>query len=127
MRMKLSRERGDSPRAARGAAENLGERFGDPGGPDPGEATSSAASASSMRERAAQELNPEMGHLGAEDPSTAFSAAPLGPGYAPGGRSAPGHRVDHDGRQEHKAGHDVLPLHGGDPLQVQAVVDGGDD
>ena len=26
--------------------ENLGERFGDPGGPDPGEATSSGASAS---------------------------------------------------------------------------------
>jgi len=32
-----------------------------------------------MRERAAQELNPEMGRMGAEDPSTAFSAAPLGP------------------------------------------------
>jgi hypothetical protein len=31
-----------------------------------------------MRERAAQELNPEMGRMGAEDPSTAFSAAPLG-------------------------------------------------
>jgi hypothetical protein len=30
-----------------------------------------------MRERAAQELNPEMGRMGAEDPSTAFSAAPL--------------------------------------------------
>ncbi|MFI5091360.1 MAG: phosphatase PAP2 family protein, partial [Terriglobales bacterium] len=29
-----------------GAAENLDERFGDPGGPDPGEAASSAASAS---------------------------------------------------------------------------------
>jgi hypothetical protein len=56
----------------RGAAENLDERFGDPGGPDPGEATSSGASASSMRERAAQELNPEMGRMGAEDPSTAF-------------------------------------------------------
>src|ERR1700688_2013149 len=63
----------------RGAAENLDERFGDPGGPDPGEATSSAASASCMRERAAQSLNPEMGRVGAEDPSTAFSAAPLGP------------------------------------------------
>src|ERR1700674_1463279 len=61
----------------RGAAENLDERFGDPGGPDPGEATSSAASASSMRKRAAQSLNPEMGRMGAEDPSTAFSAAPL--------------------------------------------------
>src|SRR6202521_618165 len=71
--------RGRSPRppGARGAAENLDERFGDPGGPDPGEATSSAASASSMRERAAQSLNPEMGRMGAEDPSTAFSAAPL--------------------------------------------------
>src|ERR1700681_280836 len=63
----------------RGVAENLDERFGDPGGPDPGEATSSAASASSMRERAAQELNPEMGRMGAEDPPPAFSAAPLGP------------------------------------------------
>ena len=52
--------------------ENLGERFGDPGGPDPGEATSSAASASSMRERAAQELSPEMGRMGAEDLSRAF-------------------------------------------------------
>jgi putative membrane protein len=31
-----------------------------------------------MHERAAQELNPEMGRMGAEDPSTAFSAAPLG-------------------------------------------------
>jgi hypothetical protein len=31
-----------------------------------------------MRERAAQELNPEMGRMGAEDPSTALSAAPLG-------------------------------------------------
>src|SRR6202521_3121209 len=65
----------------RGAAENLDERFGDPGGSDPGEATSSAASASFMRERAAQSLNPEMGRMGAEDPSTAFSAAPLGPVY----------------------------------------------
>jgi hypothetical protein len=27
-----------------------------------------------MRKRAAQELNPEMGRMGAEDPSTAFSA-----------------------------------------------------
>src|SRR6202049_898154 len=54
----------------RSAAENLDERFGDPGGPDPGEAPSSAASASCMRERAAQELNPEMGRMGAEDPST---------------------------------------------------------
>jgi hypothetical protein len=31
-----------------------------------------------MRERAAQSLNPEMGRLGAEDPSTAFSAASPG-------------------------------------------------
>jgi len=29
-------------------------------------------SASSMRERAAQTLNPEMGRMGGEDPSTAF-------------------------------------------------------
>jgi putative endonuclease len=29
-----------------------------------------------MRERAAQELNPEMGRMGAEDPSTRFSAGP---------------------------------------------------
>jgi hypothetical protein len=50
----------------------LGERFGDPGGPDSGEATSSAARALNMRTRAAQELNPKMGRLGAEDPSRAF-------------------------------------------------------
>src|ERR1700686_432428 len=56
----------------RGAAENLDERFGAPGGPDPGEATSSGPSASFMRERAAQSLNPEMGRMGAEDPSAAF-------------------------------------------------------
>src|SRR5260370_36588274 len=49
-----------------------GERFGDPGGPDPGEATSSGASASRMRERAAQPLNPEMGRMGAEAPPAAF-------------------------------------------------------
>src|SRR5438552_2768628 len=62
--------------------ENLGERFGDPGGPDPGEATSSAASASSMRERAAQELSPEMGRMGAEDPSRALPDEPqLAPAY----------------------------------------------
>ena len=30
-----------------------------------------------MRERAAQALNPEMGRMGAEDPPTAFPAAPL--------------------------------------------------
>src|SRR5256886_17150266 len=57
--------------------ENLGERFGDPGGPDPGEATSSAASASSMRE-----LSPEMGRMGAEDPSRALPDEPqLAPAY----------------------------------------------
>src|SRR5256712_5839016 len=62
--------------------ENLGERFGDPGGPDPGEATSSAASASSMRQRAAQELSPEMGRMGAEDPSRALpDEPPLAPAY----------------------------------------------
>src|SRR5437660_4222196 len=62
--------------------ENLGERFGDPGGPDPGEATSSAASASIMRERAAQELSPEMGRMGAEDPSRALPDEPqLAPAY----------------------------------------------
>src|SRR2546422_2006083 len=62
--------------------ENLGERFGDPGGPDPGEATSSAASASSMRERAAQELSPEMGRMSAEDPSRALpDEPPLAPAY----------------------------------------------
>src|SRR5258706_8267148 len=72
-------ESGPTHRNARGAAENLDERFGDPGGPDPGEATSSGANASRMRERAAQSLNPEMGRMGAEDPSTAFSVAPLGP------------------------------------------------
>ena len=33
-----------------------------------------------MPERAAEELNPEMGRMGAEDPSTAFSAAPLDAG-----------------------------------------------
>src|SRR5258708_14996150 len=57
--------------------KTLDERFGDPGGPDPSEAPSSGASALSMRERAAHELNPEMGRMGAEDPSTAFSAVPL--------------------------------------------------
>src|SRR2546425_11288294 len=62
--------------------ENIGERFGDPGGPDPGEATSSAASASSMRERVAQELSPEMGRMGAEDPSRALPDEPqLAPAY----------------------------------------------
>src|SRR6202790_116675 len=32
-----------------------------------------------MRERAAQSLNPEMGRMGAEDPSRVFPAAPQGP------------------------------------------------
>ncbi len=56
-------------------SKTLGERFGDPGGPDPGESTSSAASASSIRKRAAQSMNPEMDRLGAEDPSRASPAA----------------------------------------------------
>jgi hypothetical protein len=30
-----------------------------------------------MRERAAQELNPEMGRMGAEDPPRVFRSAPL--------------------------------------------------
>jgi len=44
-----------------------------------------------MRERAAQELNLEMGRMGAEDPSTAFSAAPLGPKKV---AEQPGHQRD---------------------------------
>jgi len=39
-------------------------------------APSSAASASCIRERAAQKLNPEMGRMGAEDPSRASAAPP---------------------------------------------------
>ena len=35
-----------------------------------------------MRKRAAQELNPKMGRMGAEDPSRAFSAGPLELGRA---------------------------------------------
>ena len=54
---------------ASGAAKVDDERFGEPGGSDPGEATSSAANASHMRERASQELNPEMCRMGAEDPA----------------------------------------------------------
>src|SRR5438105_10984134 len=50
-------------------------------GPDSGEATSSGASASRLRERAAQDpLGPppgEVGRLGAEDPSRVFPAEPL--------------------------------------------------
>jgi hypothetical protein len=49
-----------------------GERFGHPGGRDAGEAPSSGASASSMRERAAEELNPQIGRMGAEDPPAVF-------------------------------------------------------
>src|SRR3989442_3222211 len=62
--------------------ENLGERLGNRAGRDRGEATSSEASASSMRERAAQELSPEMGRMGAEDPSRALpDEPPLAPAY----------------------------------------------
>ncbi len=32
-----------------------------------------------MRERAARELNPEMGRMGGEDPSRVFRSAPLAP------------------------------------------------
>jgi putative Holliday junction resolvase len=47
------------------------------GRPDSGEATSSGASASKViRRRAAQELNPKMGRMGAEDPSMPIPAAP---------------------------------------------------
>src|SRR5258708_24017995 len=62
-------EAGASKQASEARPEGLAERFGDPGGPDPGEATSSAASASLMRERAAQKLNPETGRMGAEAPA----------------------------------------------------------
>jgi hypothetical protein len=34
-----------------------------------------------MHERAAEELNPKMGRMGAEDPSRAFRSAPLAPAY----------------------------------------------
>jgi hypothetical protein len=61
-----------SPKPLETRAETLGERFGDPGGPDPGEAPSSGVRASGMRKRAAQGLNPEMGRMGAEAPPTAF-------------------------------------------------------
>jgi len=57
--------------------KGLGERFGDPGGRDSGEAPSSGASASGMRERAAEELNPKIGRMGAEDPPRIFRAGPL--------------------------------------------------
>jgi cyanophycinase len=45
------------------------ERFGDPRGRDSGDAPSSGARASRMRKRAAQELNPKIGRMGAEDPA----------------------------------------------------------
>src|SRR4029077_72523 len=64
--------RGDGRRRLEARPKTLDERFGDPGGPDPGEPPSSGASALEMRERAAQAVNPEMGRMGAEDPSTAF-------------------------------------------------------
>src|SRR5437879_13329318 len=63
-------------------AQTAAGGVGDPAGPDPGEPTSRAASASSMRERAAQELSPEMGRMGAEDPSRALPDEPqLAPAY----------------------------------------------
>jgi hypothetical protein len=37
---------------------------------------SSGASASAIRERAVQAINPQMGRMGAEGPPTAFPAAP---------------------------------------------------
>ena len=48
-----------------------------------------------MHERAAQELNPEMGRMGAEDPSTAFPAEPpVGPfTYNPKGAGSSGGRT----------------------------------
>src|SRR5881392_3038087 len=61
----------------------IGERFGDPGGPDSGEATSSGASALLIRERAAHELSPKMGRMGAEDPPTRSSAESPFPGERP--------------------------------------------
>src|SRR5439155_4311355 len=51
----------------------------------------------------------------------------LGSGDAPRGGAAPGGGVDDDRGQKHETGHDVLPLHLRDALQVEAVVDGGDD
>src|SRR5581483_10714748 len=45
-----------------------GERFGDPGALDADEPTSSGASALWMRERAAEEVNPQTGRMGAKAP-----------------------------------------------------------
>jgi hypothetical protein len=46
-----------------------------------------------MRKRAAQELNPEMGRMGAEDPSTAFRPRLSLPGPMPslGAEPVPSH------------------------------------
>jgi hypothetical protein len=54
-----------------------GERFGDPGAPparrgDPKGCPEHGASASCIRERAAEELNPQIGRMGAEDPAAVF-------------------------------------------------------
>src|SRR5690348_5556993 len=45
----------------------MGDGFGDPGGPDAGAATSTAASALVVRARGAEELSPQMGRMGTED------------------------------------------------------------
>src|SRR5689334_3167623 len=55
-----ARARTAASAATEARPRDLGERFDDPGEPDSGEATSSGASASSMRERAAQKPNPKM-------------------------------------------------------------------
>jgi len=68
---------------------------------------------------------PRQGEVGAQR-RVGGGGVGLDPGHAPRGRPAPRHRVDDDGRQEHKAGHDVLPLNIRDPLQIQAVVYPGD-
>jgi hypothetical protein len=47
---------------------------------DSGASTSSAANAPSVRERAAQEISPKIGRMGAEDPSTVSPAGPQKPG-----------------------------------------------
>jgi poly(A) polymerase len=56
--------------------ETPGERFGDPWDTNGGDEQRSE-SITAIRERAAQELNPEMGRIGAEDPPGAFPAGPL--------------------------------------------------
>src|SRR4029078_4173216 len=53
--------------------------------------------------------------------------SPSAPGHASGGRSPPREGVDHHRRQQDHAGDDVLPGDVRDPLQVEAVVDAGDD